>query len=91
MVIMEKKKLKKMRMSLADLVERLFIVNHRIWELEADIRGGREDELVLEEVGRRAISIRNLNKERITIKNEINRRFDSDNYWEEEKVNHRSE
>jgi hypothetical protein len=81
----------KMRVSLADLIEKLFIVNHKIWELEADIREGREEELGLEEVGKRAISIRNLNKERITIKNEINRRFDPENYYQEIKVNHRSE
>jgi len=52
-------------------IKRLRSVNNRIWEMEADIRSGKEGSLSLEEVGRRAIGIRNLNKFRIRIKNEI--------------------
>ncbi len=51
--------------------ERLYEVNGKIWDLEADIRKGKENELGLEEVGRRAIEIRKLNGERIKIKSEI--------------------
>lgn len=46
-------------------------LNGKIWDLEADIRKGKEGELGLEEVGRRAIVIRELNKKRISVKNEI--------------------
>ena len=50
-----------------DLIE----VNGNIWDLESDIRKGKEGELGLEEVGRRAIKIREFNKIRITHKNTI--------------------
>lgn len=46
-------------------------VNSEIWDLEAAIRQGKEGELGLEEVGRRALAIRDKNKERIAIKNNI--------------------
>ncbi len=49
----------------------LYNINAKIWTLEADIRKGKEGELGLEEVGRRAILIRNLNRERVAIKNRI--------------------
>ena len=49
----------------------LYIVNAKIWDLESDIRKGKEGELGLEEVGRRAILIRNLNRERVALKNKI--------------------
>ena len=52
-------------------LERLYELNSRIWDLESDIRRGKEGELGLEEVGRRAIEIRELNKKRISVKNEI--------------------
>ena len=45
--------------------------NGEIWDLEADIRQGKEEELGLEEVGRRAIKIREANKKRISVKNKI--------------------
>jgi len=46
-------------------------IHKQIWDLEADIRKGKEGILGLEEVGRRAIAIRDLNKKRISIKNKI--------------------
>lgn len=52
-------------------IDRLYEANARIWDLEYDIRRGKEGELGLEEVGRRAIKIREINKIRISIKNEI--------------------
>jgi len=51
--------------------ERLYEVNGRIWDLESIIRQGRDKELGLEEVGRRAIEIRKINGERVKIKSEI--------------------
>lgn len=49
----------------------LYEVNGKIWDLEADVRAGKEGKLGLEEVGRRAIAIRELNKQRVSIKNKI--------------------
>lgn len=46
-------------------------VNGRIWDLESDIRKGREGLLGLEEIGQRALAIRDLNKRRIEAKNRI--------------------
>lgn len=52
-------------------VNELYEINGKIWDLESDIRKGKEFELGLEEVGRRAIAIRELNKRRISVKNQI--------------------
>lgn len=54
-----------------DWFNKLYEINGKIWDLEADIRKGKEGELGLEEVGRRAIAIRNNNGGRIRIKGEI--------------------
>jgi hypothetical protein len=54
-----------------DWIERLYELNGQIWDLEHDIRKGLEGELGLEEVGRRAIMIRGINKQRVAVKNEI--------------------
>lgn len=69
-------------------LKKLYEVNGKIWDLEADIRKGKEGELGLEEVGRRAIEIRNLNKIRIGIKNEITEITGSG--FKDVKVNHAS-
>lgn len=52
-------------------ISELYKINSEIWDLEADIRKGKEGELGLEEVGRRAIMIRDKNKLRVGIKNKI--------------------
>ena len=52
-------------------IEKLKSINGRIWDLESDIRKGKENELGLEEVGKRAIMIRDINSERVACKNEI--------------------
>jgi hypothetical protein len=70
-------------------VERLYKVNGEIWYLEADIRAGREGELGLEEVGRRAIEIRNWNRKRVAIKNEMVEMFKEG--FKDIKVNHGSD
>ena len=69
-------------------VDQLYEVNGRIWDLESDIRKGKEGELGLEEVGRRAIMIRDFNKERINIKNIINTIYKTG--FIEKKINHAS-
>jgi len=52
-------------------IDELYKINSDIWDLEADIRKGKEGELGLEEVGRRALLIRDINKKRIGVKNKI--------------------
>lgn len=52
-------------------IDALYRINGEIWDLESDLRKGKEDELGLEEVGRRALLIREKNKQRISIKNSI--------------------
>ena len=49
----------------------LYKINGQIWDLEADIRLGKEGELGLEETGKRALQIRDLNHERILVKRDI--------------------
>jgi len=70
-------------------LDRLIIINGKIWDLESDIRRGKENELGLEEVGRRALAIRDFNAQRISIKNEITQ-FYNDGF-EERKYNHASQ
>ena len=77
-----------MNISLADLIEKLLFTNMKIWNLESEIRECKEEELGLEEIGRRALMIRDLNRERIALKNELNRLHDNENYFKEVKVKH---
>ena len=71
-----------------DFISRLYEVNGAIWQLESDIRRGKEGELGLEEVGRRALAIRDINRQRIFIKDEIAKAFGE---YGEKKYNHASE
>lgn len=71
-----------------EYVEKLLDINGKIWDLESDIRKGKEDELGLEEVGRRAIAIRGLNKIRVGYKNEMVLRYEEG--FEDIKMNHAS-
>ncbi|TES93764.1 MAG: hypothetical protein E3J90_14050 [Promethearchaeota archaeon] len=50
----------------------LQIININIWHLESDIRKDKEGELGLMEVGRRALRIRDYNRERTKRSNAIN-------------------
>lgn len=52
-------------------VNKLGAVHEQIWDVESSIRQAQEDALGLEEVGRRALKVRDLNRERQRIKNEI--------------------
>lgn len=67
---------------------RLYDINGQIWDLESDVRKGKEKELGLEEVGRRAINIRELNKVRVGIKNEIVEKYGEG--FKDIKINHAS-
>ena len=53
----------------------LYEINGEIWKLESDIRKGKEEELGLEEVGRRALAIRNWNNKRIGVQNNLINKF----------------
>lgn len=72
-----------------DEFDNLLRINGNIWNLESDIRLGKEGELGLEEVGRRAIQIRELNKQRIEVKNRLNQVFKEG--FQEVKIEHGSE
>ena len=56
------------RIDLTEIVgeyEDLKRIHNEIWELEAELKTGREAELSLEEIGRRAIAIRDHNNKRV--------------------------
>jgi len=69
-----------------NFVTKLININGKIWDLESDIRKGKEGELGLEEVGRRAINIREFNKIRVGYKNEIVEIFEEG--YKDIKMNH---
>lgn len=77
-----------MEISFGELVDRIGIVNIKISILEADIRKGKLDGDLLE-VGKRAIQIRDLNRERVAIKNALNELLHTG--FKEVKVNHASQ
>jgi phage gp16-like protein len=68
--------------------KQLYEINKTIWDLEADIRKGKEGELGLEEVGRRAIKIRENNGKRVRIKSLIVEKTGSG--YKDIKINHAS-
>lgn len=51
--------------------DQLIDIHKQIWSLESQLKSGVEHELTLEEIGRRAIAIRNLNNQRISLKNRM--------------------
>jgi len=59
------------RQELASLVDKLYHVNGLMWDAEHAIRKGQDEGLGLEEIGTRAIHIRDLNRDRMKIKNDI--------------------
>ena len=67
----------------------LYEINGLIWDLESDIRKGNEEILGLEEIGRRALKIRDYNNIRVGIKNKINSMYNEG--FIEVKMNHGSE
>jgi hypothetical protein len=69
-------------------IDQLIEINGKIWDLESDIRKGKEGELGLEEVGRRAIIIREFNKIRVGYKNDVVELFGEG--YKDIKMNHAS-
>lgn len=70
-------------------IQKLYEINSKIWDLEADIRGCKEKSLGLDEIGKRTLLIRDYNKARVAIKNEIIRK--SKMGFEDIKINHLSQ
>ena len=60
-------------------LEDLTNVHKTIWGLETELKSGREQELDLAEIGRRAIAIRNWNNKRIVLKNLMSKKLAVDN------------
>jgi len=56
---------------LSKLVDALYDINGKMWDAEHAIRKGQDENLGLDEIGQRAIRIRDLNRIRMTVKNEI--------------------
>ena len=56
---------------LVSLVIDLHKINGQMWDAEYAIRKGLDNDLGLEEIGRRALKIRDLNRVRVSVKNEI--------------------
>jgi uncharacterized protein YdcH (DUF465 family) len=56
---------------LGDLIQKLEKINGKIWDAEHNIRKGLDSEIPMEEIGRRALVVRDLNMTRIAVKNEI--------------------
>lgn len=57
--------------SVSGLLDQLLQAHRNIWDLEKELKNGFEQTLPLEEIGRRAILIRNENALRVKIKNAI--------------------
>jgi len=64
-------------------------INGKIWDAEHAIRRGIDEQLGLEEIGRRALRIRDLNRERIALKNKITELADQPEF-SDCKMNHAS-
>ena len=71
------------------LLCKLQMVNTDIWNLESDIRLGKEGVLGITEVGARALKIREINAERIALENKLNELFGIEK--KEIKIEHASE
>ena len=69
-------------------VIRLAQMNFEIWNLENEIRKHGTDRFTLEEIGKRAIKIRDFNRKRVKYKNTIT---ELEGGFKECKVNHRSQ
>jgi len=52
-------------------VDAMTAIHNAIWELEWQLKSGVEEQLPLDEIGRRAIRIRDYNNKRISFKNSI--------------------
>ena len=58
-------------LQLLELIALLKTINGQMWDLEYELRKGLDEKLGLIEIGRRAIEIRNHNRTRVAVKNQI--------------------
>ena len=56
---------------LDDAIQAMTDIHHAIWDLEWQLKSGVEQMLSLQEIGRRAIAIRDFNNRRIAYKNSV--------------------
>ena len=59
------------RATLDHNIREITVIHNRIWDLEWQLKSGVEHLLSMDEIGRRAIAIRDWNNRRITYKNSI--------------------
>ena len=71
--------------STKELINRLYKVNGKLWDTEGDIRSGKD--LPLEEIGKLALKVRDLNCERNGVKAEVVEKFSEG--FKEIKINYR--
>ena len=56
---------------LDETIQAMTDIHHAIWDLEWQLKSGVEQMLSLQEIGRRAIAIRDFNNQRIAYKNSV--------------------
>lgn len=56
---------------ITNLLHKLLWCNGKIWDLEHELRKGMDDNLGYDEIGRRAVAIRDMNRMRVQYKNAI--------------------
>ena len=67
-----KNQISKFNLSLIDIhLQKLIKIHDEIWDLEAELKAGKEHLLSMEEIGQRAINIRDKNNQRVALKNTI--------------------
>lgn len=66
-------------------IDQLISVHKKIWALESLLKTGKDSMLSLEEIGKRAIEIRNWNNNRIELKNKIASMLNKDSVREVKK------
>lgn len=64
------------RKTLDHNIQEITVIHNRIWDLEWQLKSGVEHLLSMDEIGRRAIAIRDWNNRRITYKNSIAELFE---------------
>jgi hypothetical protein len=57
--------------SVQEDIDQLYSIHNEIWALESQLKSNQEHKLALEEIGRRAIAIRDWNNQRISVKNRL--------------------
>jgi hypothetical protein len=62
---------------ISEVVKELTEIHNHIWDLEWQLKSGVEEQLSLEEIGRRAIKIRDYNNKRIALKNSVSKLLNS--------------